>query len=170
MAQPNGRAATPTKVLKKQNIAQPGSPTRALYHQVGLGTWLNITPLNAQSVLHRLVYHDSWYKTPPDWVGSGEALCIDLVHLCLFGCCFFLLSFFVIPTGSTRWKFYSSGHWPVFEGPMITLWEGWENRILVMFRKYGLPLSSCPYRSQKLLPGGNTSRAILTMIFSWGTN
>ena len=41
MAQPNGRAATPTKVLKKQNIAQSGSLTRALYQQVGLGTWLH---------------------------------------------------------------------------------------------------------------------------------
>ena len=38
MAQPNGRAATPTKVLTKQNITQPGSLTRTLYQQVGRGT------------------------------------------------------------------------------------------------------------------------------------
>ena len=169
MAQPNGRAATPTKVLKKQNITQPGSPTRALYQQVGLGTWLTITLLNALSVLQRLLCHKSWYKTPPDWVGSRKALCIDLVHLCLFACffyCHFLLSpqdqlvenFTDLPL-NVQWL------WCERVGQTEFLWC-----FKLNFRKYGLPLSSCPYRSQKLSPGGNTSRAILTMIFSWGTN
>ena len=133
MAHPNGRAATPTKVLTKQNITQPGSPTHTLYQQVGRGTWLNITLLNAQSVLHRLLYQDSWYKTPPDWVGSGEALCIDLVHLCLFGCCCFLLSFLLTHRVNSNFT-HRVTDWPVFECPMIMLWEGWTNRILVMFQ------------------------------------